>query len=270
MIRKIIIMAAIIGLVGCAAPKKQQALEAAIEVGDLRKVKQIANTTSKEKHTGMLFAAKHGYEEIVLYFLQEGANVKAKDKEGKMITHYAALHGDVSILQAAKNSLNEPDQQGRTPLFYSVIETSEVYEKERVLSWLLENGAHVNHADRAGWTPLHEAVYINKLNYVQQMVQAGADVNIATKQGVTPLMTAVRQRNIEVATLLLEHGADAHATDEAGYSALFYGVAQGDEELVTLLLPRSDITQVTKKGEMLLDIAIQSGNERIVSLVKGK
>jgi ankyrin repeat protein len=73
--------------------------------------------------TALHFAVKNNYSFLVKMLLEKGANIEAKDVEGKTALHLAAQNGDMHMVQI-----------------------------------LLNNKANTKASDREGWTPFHCAV----------------------------------------------------------------------------------------------------------------
>lgn len=72
------------------------------------------------------------------------------------------------------------------------------FEEEKVIVFLIESGAPVNHADKTGITPLHQAARNGQSKVVETLIRAGAHVNATDKDLNTPLhmikwMTAKRK-----------------------------------------------------------------------------
>ena len=77
------------------------------------------------------------------------------------------------------------------------------------LGWietLLASGADVNEANDRGWTPLHQAAYLNHCAIAGALIKQGADLEAeAHGSGGTPLVTALFWGHREVADLLGSH-----------------------------------------------------------------
>jgi len=61
--------------------------------------------------------------------------------------------------------------------------------------------------DESGATPLYVAAAMGRSDVVKLLVEKGADVNLATRAGATPLHAALSNEFDEVAALLRAHGA---------------------------------------------------------------
>jgi len=130
-------------------------------------------------------AVKEGDIAKVKNLLIRGANVNAKDKDGRTPLHHAATIGHVEIAR-----------------------------------FLLERGANVNAKDKDGRTPLHHAATIGHVEIARFLLERGANVNAKGKNGNTPLHYAVRNGHVEVVNLLLENGANPEIKGEFGDTPL--------------------------------------------------
>lgn len=89
--------------------------------------------------------------------INEGADVKDKDEDGRTLLHYANESIiNAQVVRAAIEHGAEVDARdiyGKTPLHYAALGGNLEAVKE-----LLDNGADVNAQDKHGHTPLHDAV----------------------------------------------------------------------------------------------------------------
>jgi ankyrin repeat protein len=78
---------------------------------------------------------------------------------------------------------------------------------ERLVAVLLEAGADVARGNAHGWTPLHQAGYLNLPQMARVLLDAGAPVDVPGRgDGGTPLAAALFWGNREVAAVLAERG----------------------------------------------------------------
>jgi ankyrin repeat protein len=87
---------------------------------------------------------------------------------------------------------------------------------------LLDGGASVNRPDLEGLTPLFWAVLANKVDMARLLLDRGADVNHVDKHGMTPLLYAasIDYGDTRMVDLLLKHGARTDARTPEGLTAL--------------------------------------------------
>ena len=114
-------------------------------------------------------------------------------------------------IEAVKKTLadgadvNAKDEDGRTPLLHAAYQGN-----KEIAELLLANGADVNAKNEVDTTPLHHAALYGHKETVELFITNGADVNaiIASGQyqGKTPLDLAIQLKRTETANLLRKHG----------------------------------------------------------------
>lgn len=149
---------------------------------------------------------KEEHLRIVQYLLQQGANVKAKNKAGQTPLLVAADRGrtDAAKLLLERGAeVHDADLQGRFALLSAAC---------KGYSWfvqlLAEKGANLNMALPDGQTALMCAAREGYGDTVKTLLDRGAMINAKTTEGATALTEATRIGSIEIATLLLAQGAD--------------------------------------------------------------
>lgn len=189
----------------------------------------------------MVACALEGTDDIVSYLLENGAQVKVKDKKGYTPLMWASENSlaAVNMLIEAGARADAVAEDGMTPLIRSVFGiitgdvTTEVCdtllahgadinaalsdsgadglsallfaankEMPELLRYLVSKGADVNHQEAAGQTALMRAAGENDLESVRILIQAGADPDIESNEGKTALSIAREKENAEVAEYL--------------------------------------------------------------------
>ncbi len=77
------------------------------------------------------------------------------------------------------------------------------------------------HLARAGFTPLHAAVWRHDVAAIQRLVQQGAPIDRASDAGITPLHSAAMQPQPEALRALIALGAKLELRDRHGRTPLF-------------------------------------------------
>jgi ankyrin repeat protein len=163
----------------------------------------------------------------------------------------AAEQGDIKAAQQYLDGgadVNAKDGNGRTPLHW--VETKEVAEL------LIAEGADVHAKDEWGFTPLREAAANGHKEIVELLISKGADVNAIADNGATPLDGAIFMKRTEIVELLITNGADVNATSDVGITPLHYAVGEGHKEIVELLIANGADVNAKETGATPLDGAI--------------
>jgi ankyrin repeat protein len=182
---------------------------------------------SPEQHasgelTALMFAAREDHLDSARALVAAGADVKAIAADGKDALALALFNGSYDVA-----------------------------------SFLIDNGANVNHADSWGFTPLFWAVdrrnmetapnfpwtvTADPLPVIKQLLKAGANPNAVVnntpwarigREGsprivfATPLMRAAFSADLEVVRVLLEAGADPHIVSRDYETALMAAAGTG-------------------------------------------
>ena len=112
----------------------------------------------------------------------------------------------IRVLISEGANVNAKDKDGRTPLMLAAAKSS----TPGIVALLLEKGAELEARSTYGWTPLMIAARNSSPEIVQLLLEKGAEVNVRDTDGKTPLMFAARNTNgksAEIKQLLINAGA---------------------------------------------------------------
>ncbi|MBI3149751.1 MAG: ankyrin repeat domain-containing protein [Betaproteobacteria bacterium] len=158
----------------------QAALLEAIDAGDLAAVQAAVkrgadlNAPGPFQRTPLHHAAKTVGAEVIEWMLAHGANLDARDGDGRAPLHRANSVSAEVFLRHGANALAK-DRQGTTALHVAA-------EEDRSMCRLLISaGVPVNVRNGSGLTPLHFSVLQGKQQIVEALVDLGADVNARTE-----------------------------------------------------------------------------------------
>src|SRR5580704_16119289 len=114
-------------------------------------------------------------------------------QRGMTELHYAAYCNDADEVRAQLRRgayVDVRDDNGWTPLHWSIDMAQACDEPERVVSLLLAAGASANAVDQSGFSVLMMACGRNNAVILEQLIQAGADVHLRNISGTTALHEA--------------------------------------------------------------------------------
>ena len=180
-------------------------------------------------------------------------------------------------------------------------------QSERMLRFLIQNGADVNSTNSDGETALMliafegtywKAEYLIKnranvrikntkantsaISYctnkriARLLIKMGADVNEINIYGITPLIYASNRGRNDVAQVLIDNDANVNVNSPVVGTALMLASRVGNLELVELLLSKdakvnvkgTDYFDRQKRKKTALQLAIESGEDEIVEILR--
>jgi len=151
---------------------------------------------------------------------------------------------------------------------YKLLSNSISKSNLEVLKLLNKKGFSVNEFNDNGVTPLIQAIYFNKTNYVYYLVSHGADVNKKSKKDEFPILCAVKKYNIEILKYLLKNNANPNQQDNKGNTTLMYASQFGNIQAIKCLLDNNaDINMQNKEGLTALMIALTSNRAEAIDLL---
>jgi len=239
-------------------------LQIAISNGNLEEVKRlVANGASIHGSSNELggsplgFAAQGGRNEIVLYFLANGANV---DRDISPALPYAVASGQVktaSILIEHGADINAD----------SALLQAIQYGSFEMVKFLLSKGANVNLANKET-TPIARAAAWGNVKIVKMLIDHGANKDEPTN-GDFPIISASSTGNFAVVKYLTEIDTNINVIDKNGRNALLYAAQNGHLGTACYLLEKGVYKdQKDVEGITPLMAALGGGHKKIVSLLQ--
>ena len=187
--------------------------------------------------SALMGAARRGHIDTVQALIAKGADVHAKNKDGKTALMYVKEKDHAYIVQLLKQAgAKEIPPPYAWDLNADLLKAVKEGQTEAVKA-LIAQGADVNAKDLRGMTALMWAALGGHTEAVKALLEAGADVNAKGSFGIgmTALMWAARMGHIDTVQALIAKGADVNAKRKDGKSALMWAAYSGHADIVQLL-----------------------------------
>lgn len=167
----------------------------------------------------------------------------------------------VAALTEAGESLNTLTENG-SPLMAAV-----AAKQDRIVWYLLSEGAAPDLAAAGAQTPLMVASAQGSRRLVQLLLSAGAQVNASDTDGYSPVMRAAELGHLSVVKVLLAAGANVNVS-QGGESLLMKIVASGDLLTAEMLLAAgADVNYRSPEGRTALDVARANNSQDLDMLL---
>ncbi|KAM0544379.1 hypothetical protein ACHAPJ_011838 [Fusarium lateritium] len=191
--------------------------------------------------TALHNATRRGLKRVAIKLFSVSADISLENNSGYQPLHVACSRGHLWFAKELFNrgaDIEAKDKWEQTPLFLASWKGM-----KEVVEWLLEHNAETETFTSLGnsplsvasqeghfeifklllranplllnsapgslkWTPLHAAVYHDRLKIVDILLEAGARIDLCDNDGWTPLMTAICRTNEAATKRLLGHRPD--------------------------------------------------------------
>ncbi len=134
-----------------------------------------------------------------------------------------------------------------------------------LVSFLVEQGAPVNVADKDGDQALHLSAILGHRRSSQALIEKGADLNAQNERGRTPLHVAVMHERGELAVFFVERGADLGVRNRNGHTPIMADILFGNGRITCAMLSAArnsgkknlDLNMRDNHGKTALHLAIE-------------
>ena len=188
--------------------------------------------------TPLMIAANSSSLDAVKVLVQAGADLGARDKNGRTALTYAKEGGFKRVIAYLEAAYEKQDAAGAMTLREAAA-TGTVYRAKA----LLEAGADIEGSDEHGQTPLMFAVTAGHLELVKMLCAGGANVHATRSDDGGDLWTcAFAKPNAEIIRCLIEHGLSPNqARKSAPALLLTFGLYKPTDILKLLLDNGADV-----------------------------
>jgi len=196
-----------------AAYRGLHAAAARSEVDDIQRLAQTGadlNARDSNGRTPLHVAAFQGHSSVVQALITAGADPGLLDNQRYDAVTIAAVRDDVPTLKALLAS------GASARLITSIYDGTALIAAahlghDGVVRELIRGGAPLDHVNNLGWTALIEAVILGDggprhTKTVRALVEAGANPKIPDRNGVTPLEHAEARGYTSIASILSQAG----------------------------------------------------------------
>jgi ankyrin repeat protein len=207
-------------------------------------------------------------KELIFYLLEQGADMRYKERFGTNVLSYAAEHGFIDMIEyLIDHGLDLTEDIDDTN---NALREAAYTGQFEVIKFLVDHGADINGGDYgASENPLMKAARHDYVEIAEYLIDNGADLEVRDDNGNTPLLFAAYEGSYKVAKLLLEKGADIQAKNEMNWNALMQAASEGYTDVAKLLLEAGSEVNVrgNEKGETPLILASWKNAPEIVKLL---
>lgn len=249
----------------------------ALASGDLKQIASAAARTdlaakdpSSDKDAASLLEEDKNPKKLFI-FAKFGADLNARDENGKTMLYKAAEQGDEAWLTALLKAKADPNIRAKdasTPLMAAAENRP---DKQENITALIKAGAEINAGyNREGSTLLFKLIEENKdIKLIEFLIKSGAEVNIKNIPGDTPLITAAKySKDPKIIELLLENKANIDAKNRQGFTALLTAAANNEEPKIALALFKKSKNKLDEGHA--LDFAAQNPNKEVYNALIGE
>nr|XP_042907958.1 uncharacterized protein LOC107440007 [Parasteatoda tepidariorum] len=208
------------------------------------------NSVSDELVTPLHRSASAGHSDMVSTLISKKANVNAKDSFNRTPLHYAALSGQSNTVEVLLNhgaDLEALDNKGHLPLQSAIINGS-----IEVIKTITKHGASIEDVAAKDFLILEYAMLHNNLELINFVIDNEAPINVRNESGSTPLHRSIQNGLIDISLKLIECGAEINVVKN-GLTPLSLSIGLGYFGIADKLLSKeADIYIVDKRGDTLL------------------
>lgn len=186
----------------------------------------IINTKDNSDWTPLHYAVYYNALDVVKFLVGKGADISARDKDGKIPLDLATQENDTGIAEFLKQTQLDLDKQLLTAVQDRNLSKAEV---------LVSRGANINTKNDDGYTSLHFAVLKNFQSGIDYLIKKGANIDAKDNIGRAPLHWAARDGYLDIVQTITEGGANLDVKDKDNKTPSDLASWKGYENIVQYL-----------------------------------
>ena len=187
--------------------------------------------------------------EIVSWLIKQGVDVNCCQKDDSTAIHFAAEEGCLDILKLLHKhgaNIHQVTNEGTNPIMAATLGTGDCDS----VSWLIEQGADINHCDQNNCTAVHFSAVSGKLDLLKLLQKNGGNIYQVVSNGNNALISAtLGTGDYDTVNWLIKQGVDINQSNKQNCTAVHYSARAGHLDVLKLLQENgADIHQVTQSG----------------------
>ena len=217
--------------------------------------------------TALHYSARNGSYELVIFFVNMGTDIHAKDNFGENSLHITADCGNLALSKILVDEHNfdvlMTDNDGCTALHHPARNGS--YE---LITFFVDMETDINLEDKLGRNCLHIAALYGHLNLCKTLVDIhNFDVHLADNNGCTALHYSASSGSFELLTWLIGIGSNIDLKDNFGQNILHFAALSGHLNLCRTLLDKHkfNVDMADNGGCTALHFSTENGNYELIT-----
>eukprot|EP00931_Biecheleriopsis_adriatica_P031685 TRINITY_DN1854_c0_g1_i2.p1 TRINITY_DN1854_c0_g1~~TRINITY_DN1854_c0_g1_i2.p1 ORF type:complete len:2226 (-),score=590.31 TRINITY_DN1854_c0_g1_i2:45-6722(-) len=217
--------------------------------------------------TALAVACRKADGNMVALLLKAGANPNRQDASGQTPFLAAVFTGAsddlTNLLLKAGADISVQDGRGVGALHFAAL-TGNI----KLMNWLVTNKVNLDNQTEHGTSALMLTAKRGNADGVSLLLAAKANPNLSDESGCNALMQALSAGHVEVALKVLQSGASVDTVDSAGRSALFHAVLGGESKCVEAVVKQGGrVNILDEEGRSPLHQACLMGLPDIAKLL---
>ncbi|KAL8835784.1 MAG: hypothetical protein Q9170_003178 [Blastenia crenularia] len=190
----------------------------------------------------LMITARHGRADVLDLLISKGGDLKALDKDGCSIAHYACAEGSLSMIKRLKHTTIDWNTRG-TYNFYSErwtgvspLHIAAANVNNEILEYLIDEGliSDINAITEESITALYIAAFLSLPLNVSALLSRNADPTIKGARDYLPAHVAAVMGNSRVVSVFLQYDCDVEIPDSEGLDCEMKAMRSGHKSVAKL------------------------------------